>query len=340
MTSSPPVDSPKIPTLSISKHDVVTTTQLDDAVHEVQLYALKRGMIPIAGIISRPQGDDRHEILGFGHNQLADGVPGVHGETGAVKGMGRIVGGYSDLVATSSLSPCPFCQCTLARQLGIKTIRILDDKNYRPDKGDYLRAGITPIVCSHSGIESTFNTWVNDPKNSTLWNRDIGIPAGERGTPRKFTKTETEQLVTRAMRLAHEAVVAGEIPIGALIVDELGQVVGSSYAKIITNNDPSMVASMAAWRAAGSRDDWGKHTLILTAGPDPIAYSMFKIFRFGQLITASDKIYSGELNAVRELKKPVILAGGGDESDVLLSKWLNDNSPALAREYLGIDWSA
>jgi hypothetical protein len=135
--------------LSFQKHDLLSLPDLDDAVHEIQLYALEKGMIPIAAIISRPLADGRHEVLGFGHNELADGIPGVHGETGAVKGMGRIVGGYSDLVATSSLSPCPFCQCTLVRQLGIKTVRILDDLNYRPDKSDYEKAGITPIVQAH-----------------------------------------------------------------------------------------------------------------------------------------------------------------------------------------------
>jgi hypothetical protein len=78
--------------LSLKKHDIVTLQELDDAVHEVQLWALSKGMIPIAAIISRPLDAQRHEVLGFGHNELADGIPGVHGETGAVKGMGGLKG--------------------------------------------------------------------------------------------------------------------------------------------------------------------------------------------------------------------------------------------------------
>jgi tRNA(Arg) A34 adenosine deaminase TadA len=327
-----------LPTHTVRKHDIVSLKELDDAVYQVQQYALKRGMIPIAGVISRPLERERHEILGFGHNELADGVPGVHGETGAVKGMGRIEVGYSDLVATSSLSPCPFCQCTLARQLGIRTVRILDDVNYRPDKTDYEKAGITPVVSPHPFIEKTFGDWVSDPNNAVLWNRDIGIATGPTAAPRRFTPDEIRVLLERATRLAHEGLAQGEIPLGALIVDDLGQVVGSSFSRIVTDNDPSKVAAMAAWRAAGSRDDWGRHTLVLTSGPDHIAYSMFKIFGFGQLIVGSGAVYSGQTDAVRQLGKSVVVADEAELCDPLLLKWLRENSVRRAKEYFGADW--
>src|SRR5690349_13124805 len=106
----------------IKKGDLLTDRALDDAVHECVLHALKIGMIPIAGIISRRQLDARHEVLGFGWNHLREGIPGIHGETGAIMNMGRLAQGYRDLVATSSLSPCPFCQGCLALHLGIKEI--------------------------------------------------------------------------------------------------------------------------------------------------------------------------------------------------------------------------
>src|SRR5205814_9330162 len=97
--------------LSLAKGDLLTERQLDDAVHEVQLHALSLGMIPIAGIMSKRRADRKHEVVGFGWNHLREGIPGIHGETGAIMNMGRREGAYRDLVATSSLSPCPFCQC-------------------------------------------------------------------------------------------------------------------------------------------------------------------------------------------------------------------------------------
>ncbi len=326
-----------IPTLNLRKGDILTEQQLDDGVHSVQLYALARGMIPIAGIISRPLYDGRHEILGFGHNELADGVPGVHGETGAVKNMGRISGGYGDLVATSSLSPCPFCQCTLARHMGIKTVRILDDRNYRPDKSDYEKVGIKPVIKSHPRIEETFARWVNDPKNEVLWSRDIGIASGPKKPPRTFTREEILAHTDRACRLAQEGIEAGEAPIGAVIVDDLGQVVGAGYSRIFTDNDPSKVAAMTAWRNAGSRDDWSRCTLVLSCGPDNIAYSMFKIFNFGQLIVGSQDVFTGKLEEVRALGKSVVV-DTNRSSDSALKGWITKTELGVVQEYLGADY--
>lgn len=324
--------------LNLSKGDVLTEQELDDALHRVQLSALERGMIPIAGIISRPLDDGRHEVVGFGNNELADGIPGVHGETGAVKNMGRIPGGYEELFATSTLSPCPFCQCTLARHLGIKTIRILDDRNYRPDKSDYEKLGIQPIIRSHPKIEETFARWVHDPKNSTLWARDIGVPSGPRNKPKEFSPEEIRRLTERVCRIARDGAAAGEAPLGALIVDDLGQVVGSGYARIVTDNDPSKVAAMTAWRNAGSRDDWGRCTLVLSSGVDSIAFSMFKVFNFGQLVIASDEIFEGRLNDVRALGCPVTI-DTNTAADSLLRHWLDTVCLLLAREYLGAEFA-
>jgi len=327
----------KIRALGLSKGDILSEQELDEAVHLVQIYALDRGMIPIAGIITRPLPDGDHQILGLGHNELADGIPGVHGETGAVKNMGRIYGGYADLVATSSLSPCPFCQCTLARHMGIKTVRILDDKNYRPDKSDYEKVGIKPVIKSHAGIEATFASWVNDPKNQVIWSRDIGIASGGKKAPKSFSPEEVRALTDRACRLAKEGGFFKEAPIGALIVDDLGQVVGAGFPRIGIDNDPSKVAAMTAWRNSGSRDDWNRCTLVLSCGPDNIAYSMFKVFNFGQLIVASDKIFAGRVAEVRSLGRTVIVDsnGGADET---LANWLATESMATTREYLGADF--
>lgn len=326
-----------IPTLNLRKGEILTEQELDDGVHAVQLYALARGMIPIAGIISRPMSDGRHEILGFGHNELADGVPGVHGETGAVKNMGRISGGYGDLVATSSLSPCPFCQCTLARHMGIKTVRILDDRNYRPDKSDYEKVGIKPVIKSHPRIEETFARWVNDSTNAVLWSRDIGIASGPKRSPRAFTREEIRAHTDRACRLAKEGRAAGEAPIGAVIVDDLGQVVGAGYSLIATENDPSKVAAMTAWRNAGSRDDWGRCTLVLSCGPDNIAYSMFKVFNFGQLLVASQDVFAGKLEEVRALGKGVVV-DNNFSADSSLGDWITEAELGVVQEYLGADY--
>ncbi len=321
--------------MNLKKGDILSERELDDAVHDVQLHALGLGMIPIAGIMSRRVGG-QHEIVGFGWNHLREGIPGIHGETGAIMNMGRREGGYSDLVATSSLSPCPFCQCCLALHLGVREIRILDAVNYTPDFAGYKKVGLSPSVSTHPKIAATFRKWLRDPKNATIWNRDIGIWNRKHAPPFavRSNRHRTREVMGIAKQKARQGRDASEAPIGAVVIDAQGEVIGAGFPKIICNNDPSMVAAMSAWRACGAREHWKDKTLFLTAGPDHVAYSMFHIFNFGQLVVASDKAFAGRLADVKKLNVPVQVLRD-DQMDQELMRWKQSTSKARVAEYLG-----
>lgn len=327
--------------MNLKKGDILSERELDDAVHEVQLHGLSLGMIPIAGIISRRKGGGKHEVVGFGWNHLRDGIPGVHGETGAIMNMGRLKDGYRDLVATSSLSPCPFCQCCLALHLGVREIRILDAVNYTPDFAGYEKVGLKPVVSNHKKIAATFGKWVRDPRNATIWNRDIGVWNRKHAAPFdvKVNRARAKELMSMAQNKAADGLARGEAPIGALIVDAQGEIIGAGHPMIVTNDDPSMVAAMSAWRACGAREHWKDKTLLLTCGPDWIAYSMFHVFNFGQLVVGSDKVFAGQIDAIKKLRVPTLTLGA-TKTDSLLSSWLKRSTPAARRENLGAGFSA
>lgn len=328
-------------------HKLATLGEVDALVHAEQLRALKAGMIPIAAVLSRRAGDGLHEVLGVGCNHLAEGKPGIHGETGAIINMGRRPGGYSDIVATSSLSPCPFCQCTMVRHMGMREVRILDDLNYRPDKGSYAGLGVRVESLSHKAIERTFQKWLGTVKNRPLWARDIGEFGGEVGAP--FPLTSNRRRLGQVLGLAHgEARLAmgrGEAPVGAVVLDAQGEVIGCGGSEVVLCSDPTMVAAMAAWRACGAREHWMDKTLVLTTGPDAIAYSMFQIFNFGQIIVASDQIQAGYLPDLRALNgnpqraRPVIIKVLRDTTtDESLANWIGGSPAGLVREYFGQGW--
>ncbi len=292
--------------MNLRKGQIVSESELDAAVYALVRQAAAAGMIPIVGMISR-RIRNRHEILGFGWNQLRAGIPGIHGETGAIINMGRRREGYGGLVVTSSLSPCPFCQSCLAVQMGIREIRILDAVNYTPNFSGYANVNITPIVKNHAGIVKTFSRWMNDATNATIWERDIGIYRGRVSKPFdvRANRTRTKQLVELALVEARVAGDSGEAPIGALVIDPQGEVIGAGRSEVKKLNDPSRVAAMSAWRACGARDQWKDKTLLLTAGPDHIAHSMFYVFNFGQLIVVGGSGYAGRTDDIRKLKIPV-----------------------------------
>ncbi len=330
--ASPPVD--------IRPRDVLSEVQLDDFVHHLQRRALAAGMIPIAAVISAQRSDGGHEILGFGCNRLRQGTPGIHGETGALMHLGRRPGGYRQLTITSSLSPCPFCQQTLACHLGIGAVRILDASNYRPDFSGYARVGISPVVAEHPGIVSTFGQWLDDPANAVVWDRDSGLWPGP--TAPVFDIPANPRRLRQILAVVHQTAAAGlehgEAPIGAAVVDPAGEVIGAGHARIQMQDDPSCVASMAAWRACGGRDQWRDKTLLLSAGPDAIAASMFTVFGFGQLVIASDAVFAGHADDVRALSIPVHVLNDS-ASDTALRNWIGQTPLDVVREYLGVEFA-
>jgi tRNA(Arg) A34 adenosine deaminase TadA len=194
-------------------------------------------------------------------------------------------------------------------------------------------------VSNHLKIAALFRKWVRDPKNATIWNRDIGIWNRKHAAPFdvKKNRTRIKAIMSIAHQKARDGASAGEAPIGAVIVDAQGEVIGAGHPKIVANNDPSMVAAMSAWRACGARDHWKDKTLFLTCGPDHIAYSMFHIFNFGQLVVASNKIFAGQTKAVQAMKVPVSILRDG-QTDALLSKWMRRSPRRLVMEYLGADF--
>jgi len=161
-----------------------------------------------------------------------------------------------------------------------------------------------------------------------------------RKAPSVFDVRRSRQRVKELMRIgsqkASEGAAAGEAPVGAVIVDHVGEVIGAGRPRIIADNDPSAVAAMIAWRACGARDHWKDKTLLLTCGPDHIAYSMFHIFKFGQLIVGNTRPFAGRIGDVKTLGLPVHVFQAG--TDVSLGRWIDRTPDERVREYLGADW--
>ncbi|KAA0011806.1 nucleoside deaminase [Billgrantia pellis] len=57
----------------------------------------------------------------------------------------------------------------------------------------------------------------------------------------------------RALDQAHEGLAAGEVPVGAVVVDATGEIVGAGFNAPISRHDPSAHAEVRALRAAAAR---------------------------------------------------------------------------------------
>ena len=98
-----------------------------------------------------------------------------------------------------------------------------------------------------------------------------------------------KELMQQALLLAKEAANHGDVPVGAIIVDEKGEVIGRGKNERVKNNDPLAHAEIMAIKDASKKlSNWrfDQLTLIVTLEPcamcaGAIAQSRFKRLVFG-----------------------------------------------------------
>lgn len=91
----------------------------------------------------------------------------------------------------------------------------------------------------------------------------------------------------RALALAHEAVVAGEVPVGAVVLDATGRVVGEGRNLREETHDPTAHAEVVALRrAAASTGSWNLegHTLVVTLEPCVMCAGAILQARVGRVV--------------------------------------------------------
>jgi tRNA(adenine34) deaminase len=98
-----------------------------------------------------------------------------------------------------------------------------------------------------------------------------------------------ENEMQQALAIAQAALATGDVPVGALVFDESGKLVGTGSNRREADNDPSAHAEIVALRAAAiANNSWrlDNHTIVVTLEPcamcaGAIAQSRIKTLVFG-----------------------------------------------------------
>jgi tRNA(adenine34) deaminase len=128
-----------------------------------------------------------------------------------------------------------------------------------------------------------------------------------------------KQLMQQAIELAKEAAVKGDVPVGALVVDDFGNIVGQGANLREQNNDPTAHAEIVAIREAAKK--LGNYrldelTMVVTLEPcgmcaGAIAQSRIKRLVFGAFDKKSGAVGSvwDLLRDTRAIYNPEVIGG-------------------------------
>ena len=107
---------------------------------------------------------------------------------------------------------------------------------------------------------------------------------------------QDQQWMTKALALAEKAAASGEVPVGAIIVDECNQVIGEGWNQPISSNDPTAHAEIIAVRQAAAH--CGNYrlpntTLYVTLEPCTMCAGAIIHSRIGRLVFAAAEPKAG-----------------------------------------------
>ena len=113
-----------------------------------------------------------------------------------------------------------------------------------------------------------------------------------------------KELMQQALLLAKEAANHGDVPVGAIIVDEKGEVIGRGKNERVKNNDPLAHAEIVAIKDAASKlSNWrfDQLTLIVTLEPCAMCAGAIAQSRFKRLVFGSFDQKGGAVGSIWDL---------------------------------------
>ena len=107
-----------------------------------------------------------------------------------------------------------------------------------------------------------------------------------------------------ALRLAHDALISGDVPVGAIIVNKHGEVIASGHNERELHNDPTAHAEIVAIRKATEKyGNWRleDHTIIVTLEPCAMCAGAIAQARFATLVFGAWDEKAGAVGSVWDL---------------------------------------
>jgi tRNA(adenine34) deaminase len=154
--------------------------------------------------------------------------------------------------------------------------------------------------------------------------------------------TQLEELMALAVHEARAAAAAGDVPVGAVVIDASGRVLAAAHNRREQDDDPTAHAEMLALRAAArALGSWRLDgcTLLVTLEPCTMCAGALVLARVARVVYAADDPKAGAVGSlwdvVRDRRlnhRPEVVTGVLEEECAgLLRAWFAErrDSPAV-----------
>ncbi len=139
--------------------------------------------------------------------------------------------------------------------------------------------------------------------------------------------------MTAALEQAEKSWNEGGIPIGAVLVDEQGDIVARGHNERVQSGDPILHAEMSCIRNAGRRRDWSRCTMVSTLSPCPMCSGAAVLYRIPRVIVGEHETFMGAEDWMRSNGIELVVLD--DPRCIELMQRLQKEKPDLWAEDIG-----
>ncbi|MGW1671817.1 nucleoside deaminase [Streptomyces sp. NPDC002324] len=136
-----------------------------------------------------------------------------------------------------------------------------------------------------------------------------------------------------AVEEARAGLAEGGIPIGAALYGPDGSLLGRGHNRRVQDDDPSMHAETAAFRAAGRQRTYRGTTMVTTLSPCWYCSGLVRQFGISRVVVGEDTTFHGGHDWLAGLGVEVLVLD--DPECVSLLRDFVENNPALWNEDIG-----
>jgi cytosine/creatinine deaminase len=124
--------------------------------------------------------------------------------------------------------------------------------------------------------------------------------------------SDTTAMLDVALAEARAGLAEGGIPIGAALFAADGTLLGRGHNRRVQDDDPSMHAETAAFRAAGRQRDYRSTIMVTTLSPCWYCSGLVRQFGIGRVVVGEDRNFLGGQDWLAEHGTEVVVLNDPD----------------------------